>query len=620
MKIRLVRTSSAREGARYAVLYSDGTMVRDLNFSRPRVEADAVVADRDELRKKQARDCRILKDIFVYFKEYRTLSALNYGVTDRWDTSTECANMSLWGYNYRKTEAFVSDNSKLCVYNPALFDYIQKASEEEYPREEHDEVKANTLPLKFKVVKKRRTLRDDLIFLWPNGVKQKTGISRVKYEGADLLASVMRDFKNPEKYCPAFSKEFTRSRWSDDFGLDAELETYSTVLAITGDNKACILDNALFSVLRDAVHSNGTVTKANGMSFVTPIQYAYISYLCGIHDAKMPAFWTTKEAKREGSFDSDKDFRAKMNNIRVRVMSVLRKSRDGEFSGRVGFPFARTTEMSQSSVGKTDWRIPVYYPGDPEYELCKGDGIHPCLPPYPVIVSEPENYEPIIITDEVLAAFERYLRDYNTVQKNSGNTTDDDNSKNAGVYATTARIYEQNCKLIDRINEIKAHGYNPKEIAEALLEEHYGTRTADTEEGQKAQAERFAKTVERRWGSAPERNELVSNQLGNNQSFAEIGEELGFTPGFVYRILCTLVSRKNCQGSRYLVGEQALNSCTEGILKDYHEYNLVSPSVKRLCALERKNPEGAEAEYEVVANETGLSAERVKEIVRALEI
>lgn len=62
-------------------------------------------------------------------------------------------------------------------------------------------------------------------------------------------------------------------------------------------------------------------------------------------------------------------FEKKFKNYRIRVLKILKASYDHEYGDREGFPFACDNSLfTKDNSGAIEWYLPVYYPGDPEYE------------------------------------------------------------------------------------------------------------------------------------------------------------------------------------------------------------------------------------------------------------
>lgn len=591
MKLRLVRTTIVQKAPRYAVLFADGTMVCGLNFSRPKtMSGEAEETAKAKVWREVS--CRILRDVLTHYDEYKRLSAENYGIDDttfvgRWDSADCCGNMSLWGSNNYATELIVTDAGQLCVYNPLLTAFARSESNDDFAFEERPEVNTKANTLKMRLVKTGTTLRDGLYLLWANGVREQVRIDETDAEAAKKVIDIMSNYINADqRMAPDAESADDDARWDKDdqepVSIDEWRANYTTVFAVTGDNYLCVKDPTVLQTLNLAA-SRETSVSFDGARTVTPLQYCYLALQAGVFDKKLDdaGIMMDHELHQPLNPANTDAFEKKLKNYRIRVLKVLKQSYDHKIKSGTGFPFAEdNSRFTKEKNGDIEWYLPVYYPGDPEYEKAFGqfnvkpeEVGRPCLPRYPTSIGTPENYDFIRITETIQQRFEEYLAENSRVKANKGRgkTTASSDSENMPVYNSIEYTINRNNELNAAIKNAQEKGLTTsQEIADALFEEYAGA--------QKNKA-RFRQTIEARLDTVPNKKRLFYTAALNCNSLEEISEKVQYSKGYVHKLLSSLKDGQRGKNG-YEVGPDVYRNFSAGVRRDLELYDAVKEAYK----------------------------------------
>lgn len=614
MKLRLVRTTFVQKAPRYAVLFADGTMIYGLNFSRPKIMS----GEPDETAKaKEWRDvsCRILRDVLAHYDKYEYLSAENYGIDDttlvgRWDGAETCGNMSLWGSNNYATELIISDAGRLCVYNPLLTAFARVGNYDDFSFPEHDVVKNNANSLMLRLVKTKSTLREGLYLLWWNGVREQVCIDESNAKDAKRIIDILSNYVDvDQRLMPNADTVDDSERWDKDCceasTVDEWCANYATVFAVTFGNILCVKDPTVLQTLQ-LVTSRKAKISFTGAKTVTPLQYCYLALQAGLFDDRLDdaGIIMDRELHRPVNPAHNEAFEKKFKNYRIRVLKILKASYDHEYGDREGFPFACDNSLfTKDNSGAIEWYLPVYYPGDPEYEKefgafgVKDEEIgRPCLPRYPEPIKSPGEYKPIRITEAMQRRFEEYLEENNKVKANSPR----EDKTAMPVYSSIKYIISRNKLLSDAVKEAQNKGWtSSQELADALFDRYAGTRRKE-HPTQRNKLE-FRHAVEARLDTVQNKKCLFYAAALECQSLEEVSSKVQYSEGYVHKLLSSLKEgKKKMLGDE--VGPNVYYNFTDGVRHDLEKYD----AVKAGCKSGKTD--------EQISEPTGLPLEEVAQI------
>ena len=551
MKLRIVRTSRIKSNTAYAILFADGTMLKDVEFNDTKLR---------DLKEKRKLELRALHDILNDFKNAEKLSAKRYHGTDRWDSETD--DMAVWGSNRMTDELVVSDDGELHISNPLLFErtlnttpaddmactaYIPQEDDIHHPQR-----------MKLRLVKQNDgNFRNGLCLLYPDGtMNSHIVLDDMNQSGGKELGELLSNFESIDT-----ATSPTGERWdvneADPAHPLTDISSYGSnlvnELVVTGDDRLIVFDAAVLMTIHQS--QSASDLDLDKIRWVSPIQYCYIAYLNGIFDDRFRDRGIDPRNMDDNTMDKQ------MNILRCHVLNIIRKNQRGAFNTGdktwKGFPFAN--ENSELASTETiNYRIPVFYPEDGlEYERNGGhDGI-PCLPMYPTNLIYYESYKPVYLTDEAKKWLDTRFNKKGKVRKS--------NKRGRTRGYSLEAMYEAARNIADTIDKYRNEGKTISEVSQILFAEREEKNIRGNEPTKTTPEERLNavhESVQRRWGTLRDRKKLVSDLALQGLTIPEIAKGADFTESYTITLLKSLAEgeRDQYQAGKliYPVGENAL--------------------------------------------------------------
>lgn len=594
MKMRVVRTNATQDGLSYAILYPDGTMLRDMNLSTLKYASQRAHRNRDvwalweflagNIKPEHLSANRYanveIKAGEKSLKEKKSKRPLSK--IERWDTAPDGSkidDMAIWGCNRVQNQIVLTDDNKLIIYNENLI----AASVDSKPMNnsvdcEPDESEIHRpQPMKMRLIKTKDNLREGMYLLYADGTLDTSiKIDELEHDGCKPVFAALEAPENVDKLTSR-----TGERWDVDTtdmsawgGPDAVNE-----FVITGDGKLHLFDSSLLVTLQLAQRAELAVPEKP--HFIPLAQYAQICMDKGLLNDK---FVNAYGIEMREATPEQKEERMKMECIHL--MSIAKKcvardtkTGDGYTDVNKGFNKGAVSnvfkfETAKSGIKKSSYYFKVYYPEDTlEYAHNQGaeDGVA-CLPMYPVRVNDQSTYKPVILTENDLKKISDSAKTES--RKAVANKSSAGSNKSEGVYKAER-------ELIAQINQYKTEGKTLDEAAELLFEareekykERFENRYKTDSEDIEMRRRKAKDAVQRRWGSVAERKKTIydSASADNKPTKEQVAEETGFTEDYVVSILVEIVNaagpRYYKDGFRYEVGLEALNKLGDELKRD----------------------------------------------------
>lgn len=618
MKMRLVRTTPHGFYPTYALLYLDGTMIKDMNLSR--------------IKYAWQRECRD-RDVFAVFdfiancNHPEQLSALKYSKLEnkipapsnddregkrllstiaRWDITPDgekLDDIASWGGSRVTNMIVLDDDNHLIISNENILVSCLQAKPTGVDQDFVPDMAAlhSPAPLKMRLVRTGENMREGVYLLFEDGTMDSSiSISETNPESLNKLRKVINN------YCNGVScTSETGERW-DTYYRDMACwggANAINVMLVTNDGKMIVSDPALLLTLRMQRTSVVENSKSRP-EYITLRQYCDICLKLGLYDDKF------RGGKKPIDMRDPVALKERMRVEYIRILGVAKKSAardshegDGYLQSWQGFPAGAITTAARipdnADKGRKTYFVKIYYPDANNksdagwYFRSKGDGVNPCLPRYPYEIGDESRYEPVILSGDIW----QWVCDEN--RKVNAPSTDDIQG-----YARIDKIYQDSRELNDKVANYKAEGKTLQETVDIICKEKYGDGY-DTEKREKVNI-----SVERRWGKIKERRTAILNSAFRCDSKAEISSETGYTENYVLQILSQAVNN-----SRFSIVENE-----RGLQTAQEIYDALSETLKKELAEYERNAvkecyEKGIQDAEAIAQQTKINLNTVAQVL-----
>lgn len=551
MIMRLVRTTTLGEYPTYALLYSDGTMLKDMNLSKSKYAWQRECRDRDVYA---------VYDFITNCNHPEQLSANKYSKLDnkiptplnddregkrllssitRWDITSDgekLDDIASWGGNRVTDMIVLDDDNHLIIKNENVM--ISCLQAKATCVDDNFVPEANALhtsaPLKMRLVKTGESLRDGMYLLYQDGTMDSTiSVSETNPDALAKLRDILNAYSNG---VPCTS--VTGERWDSyckDMACWGGTDAVNEIL-ITGDGKIMIFDPSLLLTMR----MQRTTVAENNQSrpeYITLRQYCDVCLKLGMYDDKF------REGKKPIDMQDPDALQERMRVEYIRMLGIAKKSvardnceDDGYAESWKGFPRGAVTATARikddDAKGRNTYFIKIYYPDATNADDAKwyitngGDGVNPCLPRYPYLISSESEYEPVLLDNDTWQWLLAELK------KQNAPSTNDIQS-----YVRIDHIYQDSRNYNDRISKYKAEGKTLRETVDIIYADKQKNKEFDAEKREKINA-----SVERRWGKIKERRTDILNAACKCDSASQISDMTGYTQDYVLQILSEAVN------------------------------------------------------------------------------
>lgn len=544
MKMRLVRTSIPRERPVYALLYQDGTMLKDMNLNSIKYAWQRANRDRDvwavidflsntnHPEYLSANRYSNVKNTVPVPSEKETLTRKPLSSICRWDITSDgekLEDMSVWGGSKVSNIIVLEDNNRLVVYDEDVFNLCKDARKTAVNEDFQPDIDKvhSPAPLKMRLVKTQDSIREGICLLYPDGTMDSSlSITESNPESCGKIFNILENYSKGE-----FGTSETGERWDTD-GID--MSSWGGVNAvnefvITADNKLIVMDPTLLLTLRmrkKSVIENGE----SRPEYVTVKQYCDICLQLGLYDDKF------RSGKKPIDMSDPAALKRRLHVENIRLLELLKQCADRDegkdtkiYENWKGFPkgaVMRTARVSGNGE-KTynSYYLKIYYPDEDNipygYSYNNGGEAVACLPRYPQRISDISTYEPVRLTEEMLDKI-----------KDAGVTKDHE----VGDYCKIDKQYQNYRDMNETVAGYKTDGKSLSETVDILCRERYG------DDYDEVQRKKMNAQVESRWGTTEERKSSILNLALEYNSKADISRASGFTEEYVTKILSDIIN------------------------------------------------------------------------------
>lgn len=613
MKMRLVRISIPRERPVYALLYQDGTMLKDMNLNS--IKFSWQRANRD-------RDVWAVVDFLSNTDHPEKLSANKYSnVTNpvpvpstedlqtrkplssicRWDITPDgdkLDDMSCWGGSRVSNLIVLDDNNRLIVNSDEAFVLCRdarKAAVNEDFQPEPDQVHSHA-PLKMRLVRTQDNLREGVYLLYPDGTMDSSlSISEADPKSCMRIFDILENYKTGE-----LGTSETGERWDTD---STDMSSWGGAYAvnafvITADNKLILTDPSLLMTLcmrKKSVIANGETRP----EYVTLKQYCDICLQLGLYDDRFT------NCKNPIDMSDPEELKKRLRTEYIRLLELAKRCADRD-EGKddkntdnwKGFPKGAVMRVPRVSGdgNKTfnTYYLKIYYPDDDNmaygYTANGGTGAVACLPRFAERIDNPNSYKPVRLTEEMLDKI-----------KQDGVSVDNETRE----YSKIDKQTQTNRSLNEKVIGYKGKGKTLAETVDILCQEK------DIDCHDEAKRMKINEMVERRWGSGDERKSTILNLALENDSKADISRVSGFTENYVTMVLSDILNNSKygvVQNSRGLsTSQEVYDALSKNLLAEIRESER-DRIVNKYLAKGTRDPE-------MIARLTKINVDTVRQII-----